>query len=166
MMLNENFKIFFQFITLILVQIIVLDNINLFGFLNPIIYILFILTYKFDQDQTLFIFLCFLLGFLIDLLTQSSGANTISCLILGYIRPFIINSCFKINSDMPKAYVNDPNISHRFYYILSVVLIHHLIYFSIVYFDINSLILILKYTFLTTIFSLILIWTLISFYRS
>ncbi len=165
-MLNENLKIFFQFITLILAQIIVLDNINLFGFLNPIIYILFIITYKFDQNQTLFIFLCFLLGFLIDLLTQGSGANTISCLILGYIRPFFINYCFKINSDMPKAYINDPNISHRLYYILSIVLIHHLIYFSIVYFDINSLILIIKYTFLTTIFSIILIWPLISFYRS
>jgi len=67
---------------------------------------------------------------------------------------------------MPKAYINDPNISHRLYYILSIVLIHHLIYFSIVYFDINSLILIIKYTFLTTIFSIILIWPLISFYRS
>ena len=165
-MLNENLKIFFQFITLILAQIIVLDNINLFGFLNPIIYILFIITYKFDQNQTFFIFLCFLLGFLIDLLTQNAGANTISCLILAYIRPFVINSCFKINSNMPKAYINDPNISHRLYYILSIVLIHHLIYFSIVYFDINSLILIIKYTFLTTIFSIILIWPLISFYRS
>ena len=165
-MLNENLKIFFQFITLILAQIIVLDNINLFGFLNPIIYILFIITYKFDQNQTLFIFLCFLLGFLIDLLTQNAGANTISCLILAYIRPFVISYCFKINSDMPKAYINDPNISHRIYYILSIVLTHHLIYFSIVYFDINYLILIIKYTFLTTIFSIILIWTLISFYRS
>jgi rod shape-determining protein MreD len=165
-MLNENLKIMFQFTLLILIQIILLDNINLFGFLNPIIYILFIITYKFDQNQTLFIFLCFLLGFITDLLTQSSGANTISCLILGYIRPFIINSCFKINSNMPKAYINDPNISHRFYYILSIVLIHHLIYFSIVYFDINSLILIIKYTVLSTIFSFILLWTLISFYRS
>ena len=80
-MLNENLKFVFQFTLLILTQIILLDNINLFGFLNPIIYILFIITYKFDQNQTLFIFLCFLLGFITDLLTQSSGANTISCLI-------------------------------------------------------------------------------------
>jgi len=165
-MSNENLKISFQFTLLILLQIIVLDNINLFGFLNPILYILFIITYKFDQNQTLFIFFCFLLGFIIDLLTQSSGANTISCLILGYLRPLIINYCFKINSNMPKAYINDPNISNRLFYILSMVLIHHLIYFSTVYFDINYLILILKYTFLTSIFSIILIWTLISFYRS
>ena len=89
-MINENLKIFFQFISLILAQIIVLDNINLFGFLNPIIYILFIITYRFDQNQTLFIFLSFLLGLNIDLLTQSSGANTISCLILSYIRHYII----------------------------------------------------------------------------
>ena len=66
-MINENLKIFFQFISLILAQIIVLDNINLFGFLNPIIYILFIITYRFDQNQTLFIFLSFLLGLTIDL---------------------------------------------------------------------------------------------------
>ncbi len=165
-MSNENLKISFQFTLLILLQIIVLDNINLFGFLNPILYILFIITYKFDQNQTLFIFFCFLLGFIIDLLTQSSGANTISCLILGYLRPLIINYCFKINSNMPKAYISDPNISNRLFYILSMVLTHHLIYFSTVYFDINYLILIVKYTFLTSIFSIILIWTLISFYRS
>ena len=117
-MINENLKIFFQFTLLILAQIIVLDNINLFGFLNPIVYILFIITYKFVQKQTLFIFLCFLLGFIIDLLTQSSGANTISCLTLGYIRPFIINFCFKINSNMPKAYITDPKISNRIYIFL------------------------------------------------
>ena len=138
-MINENLKIFFQFTLLILAQIIVLDNINLFGFLNPIVYILFIITYKFVQKQTLFIFLCFLLGFIIDLLTQSSGANTISCLTLGYIRPFIINFCFKINSNMPKAYITDPKISNRIYYIFSIVLIHHLIYFSIVYMVFNNL---------------------------
>ena len=165
-MSNENLKISFQFTLLILLQIIVLDNINLFGFLNPILYILFIITYKFDQNQTRFIFFCFLLGFIIDLLTQSSGANTISCLILSYIRPFIINFSFKINSEMPKAYITDPKISNRIFYIFSIVLIHHLIYFSVVYFDFNSIILIIKYTFFTTIFSIILIWTLISFYKS
>ena len=37
-MLNENLKFVFQFTLLILTQIILLDNINLFGFLNPIIY--------------------------------------------------------------------------------------------------------------------------------
>ncbi len=165
-MINENLKSSFQFALLILAQIIVLDNINLFGFLNPIIYILFIITYKFDKNQTIFIFLCFSLGFIIDLLSQTPGANTISCLIVGYLRPFLINFAFKINSDMPKAFINDPNISHRFLYIFSIVLIHQLIYFSIIYFNFNSIYLIIKYTILSSIFSFILLWTLISFYKS
>jgi hypothetical protein len=50
----------------------------IFGFINPMIYLLFLVVYRFDDDQTLFILLSFVLGFCIDFLSQSGGAHTIA----------------------------------------------------------------------------------------
>jgi hypothetical protein len=165
-MINYNLKHFILFFALILFQVFIIDNIDLFSFSPPMIYISFIIIFKFDQNQPLFILLCFMLGLSIDFLSQSPGANTISSLTLGFIRPLIINYSFKINADLPNAAINDPNIKHRIIYTSSIIFIHHLLYFSIVYFNFNSFYLILKYTALSFVFSFILIWTLISFFKS
>ena len=54
----------FSFVFLVLVQVMVFNNISLFGYVNPMIYLLFLVIYRFDNDQTLLIFLSFILGFL------------------------------------------------------------------------------------------------------
>ena len=48
---------------------------NIFGFINPMIYLVFLVIYDFDSDQTLFILICFLLGFLTDLNPEGFEAS-------------------------------------------------------------------------------------------
>ena len=73
-----------SFVTLVLIQVILFNNINIFGFINPMIYLLFLVIFRFDSDQTLFILICFILGFCIDFLSQSGGAHTIASLTTGF----------------------------------------------------------------------------------
>ena len=58
------------------------------------VYILFLVIYRFDYDQTFFILSSFILGFSIDFLSQSGGAHTISTLTIGFLRPTIIKYIF------------------------------------------------------------------------
>ena len=56
-----------RFIILVLVQVLIFNNINFMGYINPYIYILFIVLYPTKNNRALLIFLSFLLGLSIDL---------------------------------------------------------------------------------------------------
>jgi hypothetical protein len=79
----------------------------IFGFINPMIYLLFLVVYRFDDDQTLFILLSFVLGFCIDFLSQSGGAHTIASLTIGFVRPLLIKYSFGVTSEAPSTFQND-----------------------------------------------------------
>ena len=82
---SNNLLSIFQFILLLFLQVFLLNNINLFGFINPNLYLLFFIVYRFNYNPTLLIFLGFLMGLLIDLLTQGSGAHTIAALTIALL---------------------------------------------------------------------------------
>jgi len=161
-----NLKTLASFAVLVLVQVLIFNQMNLFGFINPMIYLLFLILYRFDQNQTLFIIMGFLTGFMIDILSQTGGANTIASLSVSYLRPFIIRNTFGISAELLKSFNSDLRTINKSIFLVSFVFIHHLIYFFVLYFSWDAILLILKGTFLTTLFSLILILILSSFSRS
>ena len=61
-MSSITLKTFASFIILVLFQVFIFNQINLFGYINPLVYLLFMVNYRFDGNQTFFIFL----GLLID----------------------------------------------------------------------------------------------------
>ena len=64
-----------RFIILVLIQVLVLININFLGYINPYIYILFIILFPIKNNRLLFIFLSFLLGLTVDLFLDSGGVH-------------------------------------------------------------------------------------------
>ena len=124
---SNNLLSIFQFILLLFLQVFLLNNINLFGFINPNLYLLFFIVYRFDTNQTLLIFLGFLMGLLLDLLTQGSGAHTIASLTIAFIRPIIIRTSFGVNHDIPMGMIEGTQQNQRIFYILMMIIIHHLL---------------------------------------
>ena len=80
---RNNILSIFQFI-LNFITTFLLNNINLFGFLNPNLYILFFVVYRFDGNKTVLIFLGFLMGIILDLLNQGSGAHVIATTTIAF----------------------------------------------------------------------------------
>ena len=76
---NLIFKNITRFILLVLVQVIVLNKINFLGYINPYIYILFIILFPIKNNRVLFIFLGFLLGLTVDLFLDSGGVHAAAC---------------------------------------------------------------------------------------
>ncbi len=80
-----------RFILLILVQFFVLDRVHLSYLVTPYIYILFIFWMPFNFSRILQLVLAFLLGFSLDSFRHNPGFHASACVLIAYVRPFIIN---------------------------------------------------------------------------
>ena len=162
---SQILKMIGSFVLLILAQVLLFNQINVFGFVNPMLYLLFLVMYPFDKNQTFYIFIGFILGFFIDFLSQTDGAHTIASLTVSYLRPIIIKYSYGLTSEKPKSLLTDPRKTNNFFFLLVFISVHHLIYFAIAYFSADAFLLIIKNSLFTIIFSLILILLISSLYR-
>lgn len=154
-----------QFILLLFVQAFLLSNINFFGFINPNLYLLFFLMYRLDGDRTALIILGFLMGLLLDLLTQGSGGHTIASLTITYLRPYIIRFSFGVNYDVPMGMIRGSLVNQRVAYFLQMILIHHLLLFVVIYFSFDNILTIMKNTFLSAFFTFILVYISLGLFK-
>ena len=162
---RDNIISIFQFLLLLLLQAFLLNNINFFGFINPNLYLLFILVYRLDGNPTLLIILGFVMGLLLDILTQGSGGHTIATLTIAFIRPFIIRFSFGVNYDVPMGMIKGSLLNQRLLYLSLMVVIHHLVLYSVVYFSFENIITILKNTLFTSFFTFILVYISLGLFK-
>ncbi len=72
---NQIFVQIVRFVALVLAQDFIFNKIDLFSFINPYIYVLFILLYPVISNQTQFLFISFLLGLTLDVFGDSGGIH-------------------------------------------------------------------------------------------
>ena len=145
-----------RFVILVLVQGLVLNHVNFMGYINPYPYILFIALFPINNNRTLFIFLSFFLGICVDFFTDSGGIHAAACVTIAYIRPPILKFAFGTIYDNQTIKFNQIEIGSRLVYFSIIVTIHHLILFSLEVFNITDIILILKKTLFSSIFTIIM----------
>lgn len=80
-----------RFVLLILMQFYVFDKVHLHYMVTPYIYFLFILWMPFQLNRTMQMILAFLLGFTLDSFRHSPGFHAAACVLIAYLRPFLIN---------------------------------------------------------------------------
>ena len=71
-----------RFILVILIQVFVLNNIRFSGFINPYIYILFILMLPVRFPRWLSLILGFITGMIIDSFTNTPGVHTFATVLI------------------------------------------------------------------------------------
>ena len=164
MLKNDFFINTMRFIVLVLIQVLLLDHINFLGYINPYLYILFIVLFPFTGNKTLLILLSFLLGLTIDMFVDSGGVHAAACVFIGYFRPLILKFSFGVSYEYNSVRIHRTDLSNRLIYVGLMVFIHHLILFFLETFNINHILLVLKYTLFSGIFSIILILGTISLF--
>lgn len=145
-----------QFVLLVLVQALVLNHINFLGYINPFIYILFIILYPVKNNRMLFIFISFLLGLSVDMFSDSGGIHAAASVTLAFIRPAILKSVFGALYEHQTIKFSQTAFNQLIVYIFLMTAIHHLIMFSLEIFNISQIILILQKTLFSSIFTIIL----------
>ena len=120
-----------RFVLLAGLQVAILNNINFLGYINPYVYILFIMLFPIKNNRTLFIFVSFLLGLTIDIFSDSGGIHAAACVSIAYVRPVILKFSFGTVYEYQTIKFDTVEFSSKFIYIIIMTVIHHFILFSL-----------------------------------
>jgi rod shape-determining protein MreD len=144
-----------RFILLVAAQVLIFNRIDLFGYINPFPYILFIILYPVNGNKSGLLLASFFLGILMDMFCNSGGVHAAACIVLAYFRPSIFKFSFGLSYEYQTVKLNDILTPERFSFILIAVVIHHSVLFILEVFKISLLIDILLRTVLSTLFTII-----------
>ena len=78
------------FLGLALVQVLLLNNIYLFGVATPFLYIYVILILDKGIDRTVLMLIAFALGLVIDIFCNTPGVNAAASVFLAFVRPELL----------------------------------------------------------------------------
>ena len=80
-----------RFIFLILLQVFILDNIQFMGYINPMIYVLFILSLPVRFPKWALLILAFIMGLIIDVFSNTAGMHSFALVFAAFLRTPVIN---------------------------------------------------------------------------
>ncbi|WP_378181507.1 rod shape-determining protein MreD [Aquimarina sp. SS2-1] len=164
--MNNNVLLYIgRFLSLVFVQVFILNHINFLGYLNPYIYIIFILLAPININKSLFLFLSFILGLTIDLFGDSGGVHAAASLVIGYLRPVILRSVFGLSYEFQTVKLSNVGFGQRLAYVTLMVFIHHFILFSLEIFNFSHTLLLIKKTLFSSLFSIIVIMLVLVLFR-
>ncbi|GAB1416438.1 rod shape-determining protein MreD [Paludibacter sp.] len=142
-----------RFIVLIIVQIFILNNIKLFGYINPYIYILFIFALPVRFSRPLSLLLAFILGLIIDSFSNTPGMHTFSTVLIAYLRNPVIKLFTSIEEGAnPEPSFYSFGIAGYIKYVVTLIIIHHFTFFLLEVFSFTGF----SYTFLRIILNSII----------
>ncbi|MCQ2203141.1 MAG: rod shape-determining protein MreD [Bacteroidales bacterium] len=136
-MSSNSIKIVILFIVCMLLQLLIFNNLQISGFINPYAYILVILTLPFGLSTPLTMVVALVSGLTIDLFCNTPGMHAFACVLIGYLRQYVLKFiAFR------EEYKSDSLPSMNTYgliwyakYAAIMVVIHHFALFFIEQFD-------------------------------
>lgn len=155
--MNKPLNMVVLFISLLFLQVFVLNNILFLGYINPYIYIAFVFIYPLKEKRIPFLFFSFLLGLFVDFFSDSGGIHAFSILSIAYLRLFFVRVYFrKVTADYAFFKLKSESFGKIFNYVVTLTVIHHLIYFSFANFSFHNLSNVILNTLFSSIFTLTL----------
>lgn len=78
------------FVGLVLVQVLMLNNVCLFGLATPFVYVYFLLALDRDIDHNALMVLAFLIGLVVDIFSNTPGVNAGASVLVAFMRPSLL----------------------------------------------------------------------------
>lgn len=154
--MNNNILNSIRFVVFLALQILLFNNINLFGYLNPYPYILFILLYPVNSNKAVLLLSSFAMGILLDMFCNSGGIHTMASITLAYFRPSLFKFAFGLSYEYQTVKIADKITPERITLLLLAIFIHHFILFFFEFLRLDLIFDILKRTLLSTLFTFII----------
>lgn len=159
-MTTEVAKNIARFILLVLLQVLIVQNINLTGYMILLPYVLFILLLPFESNKLVVLFSSFVLGVCIDYFYDSSGLHASACTVMGFARYYVLKYIAPRDGyDLGvKPTIEDMGLEWYLRYAGTLVLIHHFFLFYLEMFRFSEFFYTLLRVILSSIGTLILIY--------
>jgi rod shape-determining protein MreD len=146
------------FVLLITLQLLIFNNIEFSGYVNPFVYVMFILILPVAIQSWILLLLSFLTGFVIDLFCGTLGVHVFATVLAGFVRPWVLS--LNVTAEGAEAEMSPSSYRSglRWFliYTFTVVLVHHLALFFVEIFSLRhffeTLLRVLVSTTVTTFF--------------
>jgi len=158
-MIELVFRYSFRFVVLVLAQVFIFNNIEISGYINPYIYILFLMLLPVSTAPLLVVISGFLLGLSIDIFSETIGMHTAATTFIAYIRLYVLKF-FSPHDGYAKGAlprVKQFGLPWFSRYTIIIVFTHHLFLFYIEMFRMQDFFFTLLRVVLSTLFSVIFI---------
>ena len=148
-----------RFVFLILIQVLVFNNIQISGLINPYFYVIFILLLPFETPRWSLLVLGLLLGLSVDLFTHTPGMHSTATLLMAFLRPYVLSVIAPRDGyetgSFPRIYYY--GFTWFLKYTVILVLIHHLALFYLEIFRLSDFFITFFRSILSAVFSIIFI---------
>ncbi len=123
--------IILQFLVLLVLQLLLFNNIEFSGYINPYVYVLFFLLLPFSFSRALMLLLGLVMGMTIDLFMGTPGVHTAATLLIAFLRSGVLEMIaphdgYDLNT-LPR--ISTMGLEWFIKYTLIIVVIHHLVLF-------------------------------------
>jgi rod shape-determining protein MreD len=120
------------FLILVMLQVWIFNKIHIFSVATPLFYIYYILKLPVNINRNGVLILSFLIGFFIDMFAYTYGFHMLACTVAGFIRHHAFRLFLPkelVEFDVPS--IRDFGVGLFFRYIVSIVLIHHIVFYIV-----------------------------------
>lgn len=157
--MNQNLQILLRFIILVALQVFVLNNIRFGGYINPYLYVLFILILPYITPGWALLVLAFVLGYTIDVFTNTPGMHLAATVFMAFSRPAVLRLVTSKKEYEPGSYPSLGSMGFQTFFTYSTLLVfvHHTTLFLLEVFRFSEIFLTLMRAGLSTLFTLLLI---------
>jgi rod shape-determining protein MreD len=146
------------FLFLVLIQVVLLNHIQWSGYINPYVYILFILLLPIETPKWLQLVLGFVLGLTIDMFSNTAGLHAAATVALAFARPGILNLLAPRDGYESELRISPQTLGLKWFvtYLVILTAIHHLVLFYLEIFRFNEFFITFFKSFLNIIISVLL----------
>lgn len=135
--MNRVLKFSGFFVLLILLQLLVFNNIQFSGYVNPYVYVMFIIILPLSMPSWVVLLVSFFTGFIIDAFSGTMGVHTFATVMAGFVRPWLLSLNITREDADPLSSPSVQNNGLRWFFLftLMIVLVHQ---FSLFYIEVFS----------------------------
>jgi rod shape-determining protein MreD len=156
--MNRWFTYLISFVVLIVLQLLIFNNIQFSGFVNPYVYVMFILILPMAIPTWILLLLSFMTGIVIDIFAGTMGVHAFATVMAGFARPWVLSLNITAEASEPEMSPSSHTNGLRWFFIytVTVVFIHHFSLFFVEVFGFSNffhtLLRVLLSTMVTTFF--------------
>ncbi len=151
-------KDFILFLVIILLQVSIFNNFLFFGYMNPYLYVYWLLSRNNEDQRALYLILAFVLGASIDIFEGSGGMHALATTFIAFIQPYLWRLVHKHGEEDEEApWLQQLSLDRRLVFLILALFLHHLVLFTAENFGFNNVGILLKRSLYSSIFSFIFV---------
>ncbi|HSY75312.1 MAG TPA: hypothetical protein VK890_00560 [Bacteroidia bacterium] len=139
-MINEWAKNIARFFVFLFIQVLILKHIDLSRFINPFLYVIFILMLPIRTSKAWVMIIAFATGLTIDMFYNTMGYNAAACVFMAYCRPAVLKFYAPKGEydTSAKPTIQSMGLPWMLSYAGTMVFLHHLVLFYLEVFSFHS----------------------------